>query len=177
MLFTKSFVAISLAIAASALSVPQGDIVARDAKDDLKAAVLADHNAARADYGANALTWNEDLYAATLSWANACQFQHSGGNSGENLYPTTGQGGDQIKAAVDAWMSEASQYDYNNPVFSSDTDHFTQVVWKSTTSVACAVGQCTAGTIFGDTGQYVVCRYSPPGNFAGEFGDNVGRHV
>ncbi|KAF8868770.1 CAP domain-containing protein [Mucidula mucida] len=184
MFFSKSFIAISLAVVASALGVP---MVARDAKADLKAAVLADHNAARAAYGAKALTWNEDLYAGTLSWANACQFKHSGGNYGENLYASTGQGGDPIKSAVDSWMSEACMFlrsplaisytHHNNPVFSSDTGHFTQVVWKSTTSVACAVGQCPAGTIFGSASQYVVCRYSPPGNYAGQFAQNVGRHV
>ncbi|KAF8884871.1 CAP domain-containing protein [Mucidula mucida] len=168
MFFSKTFIALSFAAAASAANV-----VARDAKDDTVSA----HNAARAEYGANALTWNDDLNAGAQSWANACQFQHSGGNYGENLYASTGQGGNPIQSAVDSWMSEASNYDYNNPVFSSDTGHFTQVVWKSTTSVACAVGQCAAGTIFGDASQYVVCRYPPPGNYEGQFAQNVGRHV
>ncbi|KAF9027970.1 PR-1-like protein [Hymenopellis radicata] len=171
MLFIKSIIAISLAVAASALSIANGDVVARDA-NDLKAAVLAEHNVARADYGANDLTWNEDLYAGTLSWANTCKFQHSisGSKYGENLYATTAKGGDQIKAAVDSWMHEASKYDYNNPGFSQATGHFTQVVWKSTTSVACAVGQCAAGTIFDKAASYyVVCRYSPPGNYKGQF--------
>ncbi|KAF8884870.1 CAP domain-containing protein [Mucidula mucida] len=178
MLFTKSIVAIMLAATASALSVPNADVIARDAgKDNLKVAVLANHNAARLDYGATALTWSEDLYAAALDWANTCKFQHSHGKYGENLYATTGKGGDPIKLAVSAWMAEASQYDYDKPGFSSTTGHFTQVVWKNTKSVTCAVGQCPAGTIFRAASQYVVCRYSPPGNYVGQFEANVGRYV
>ncbi|KAF9019551.1 hypothetical protein BDZ89DRAFT_1072952 [Hymenopellis radicata] len=133
MLFTKSFVAISFAR-------PQGDLVARDAKDDLKAAVLADHNAARADY-AGRMHANFSIGI--------------GGNYGENLYATTAQGGDQIKGQ-------------QQPVFSSATGHFTQVVWKS---------QCAAGTIFGRTPASTSYAAIPSRNYAGQFGDNVGRHV
>lgn len=39
--------------------------------------VLASHNAARAQYGANPLAWNANLYASTLQWARQCQFIHS----------------------------------------------------------------------------------------------------
>ena len=44
-----------------------------------------------------------------------------------------------------------------------------QVVWKSTTQVACAVANCAAGTIFSQPSNFVVCRYTPPGNYAGQF--------
>ncbi|KAF8884872.1 PR-1 protein [Mucidula mucida] len=161
MFFSKTLIALSFAAALST-----ANMVARDAKDD----TIAAHNVARAEYGASALTWNDDLYAGTQSWANTCQSHHSGGNYGENLYSSTGQGGNSIQSAVDSWMSEASKYDYNNPVFSSDTGHFTQVVWQSTTSVACAVAQC-------DASQFVVCGYSPSGNVQGQFDQDVGRHV
>ncbi|KAF8990188.1 CAP domain-containing protein, partial [Cyathus striatus] len=57
----------------------------------------------------------------------------------------------------------------NSPGFSSASGHFTQVVWKSTTSVACAITSCPAGTIFGQASKYVVCRYAPPGNYPGQF--------
>ncbi|PFH46571.1 hypothetical protein AMATHDRAFT_69529 [Amanita thiersii Skay4041] len=139
--------------------------------------VLANHNAARRQYGAKALTWNAGLYPGTLQWAKTCKFQHSNpqGRYGENLYASTGNAG--IKNAVDSWMAEASRYDYNHPGFSTATGHFTQVVWKSTTQVACAVANCPAGTIFSQPSRYVVCRYTPPGNYAGQFQQNVGRHI
>lgn len=66
-------------------------------------------------------------------------------------------------------MDEASKYDYNHPGFSSATGHFTQVVWKGSKQVACAIANCGAGTIFGQASKYVVCRYSPAGNVIGHF--------
>lgn len=57
----------------------------------------------------------------------------------------------------------------NRPGFSSGTGHFTQVVWKSSRQVACAIADCRGGTIFQQPSKYVVCRYSPPGNFAGRY--------
>lgn len=72
--------------------------------------VVAQHNAARAKYGANPITWNAALYSATQAYANQCKFQHSsGGNYGENLAAGTGKYG--IVDAVNGWMSEASAYD------------------------------------------------------------------
>ncbi|KIY71291.1 PR-1-like protein [Cylindrobasidium torrendii FP15055 ss-10] len=143
------------------------------AQEDFKTAVVRQHNEARAKYGAGKLTWSDALYADTQKWANQCKFQHSGGNYGENLAAGTGNFG--FKNGLDSWMSEASKYDYNHPGFSSETGHFTQVVWKNTKQVACAVGDCKAGTIFDQASKYVVCRYSPPGNYQGQFPQNVGR--
>ena len=41
-----------------------------------------------------------------------------------------------------------------------DVSHYTQMIWRSTTSVGCAVHQ-TRST------DYLICRYSPPGNVDG----------
>ncbi|WP_328388569.1 CAP domain-containing protein [Nocardia sp. NBC_00416] len=141
---------------------------------------MAEHNQARAQYGARPLTWSDSLYPATLEWATQCKFQHSqpGGKYGENLYAFGGTDtGTAVKDAVAAWMAEAAEYDYANPVFSSATGHFTQVVWKSTTQVTAAVVSCPAGSIFPSPSVFVVARYSPPGNFQGQFGENVGRRT
>ncbi|KAJ3829328.1 CAP domain-containing protein [Lentinula raphanica] len=128
-------------------------------------ATLDSHNTARAEYGASPLVWNSSLYPATQQWANACVFQHSGGNYGENLAAEAPQG-ITVQEGVNLWMEEASQYNYSNPTFSSSTGHFTQVVWKSTTSVACAIGNCS---FLGSGTGYLVCRYFPPGNYLGQF--------
>ncbi|KAJ3762743.1 CAP domain-containing protein [Lentinula raphanica] len=136
-------------------------------------ATLDSHNTARAEYGASPLVWNSSLYPATQQWANACVFQHSGGNYGENLAAEAPQG-ITVQEGVNLWMDEASQYNYSNPTFSSSTGHFTQVVWKSTTSVACAIGNCS---FLGSGTGYLVCRYFPPGNYLGQFAQNVGRPV
>ncbi|KAJ8508166.1 hypothetical protein ONZ45_g9520 [Pleurotus djamor] len=148
---------------------------------DWKVEVVKQHNAYRAKYGAPAVTWSDALYPGTQQWANQCKFEHRSspssngqGKYGENLAAGTGQTygfSDGLKA----WMDEASKYDYNKPGFSKGTGHFTQVVWKSSKQVACAVGSCRGGTIFKQASKYIVCRYSPAGNFQGRYGENVGR--
>jgi len=134
---------------------------------------LSAHNVVRAQHGANPLSWSDDLAAKAQQWANGCVFQHSGGSLGpygENLAAGTGDYTSQD--AVNDWVSEASQYDPNNPVAS----HFTQVVWKSTTQLGCAVATCSG--IFPESygaAQYYVCEYDPAGNIEGdgEFSANV----
>lgn len=82
--------------------------------------------------------------------------------------------------AVTEWYNEVNAFDFNNMdaqrsgnfmaigcvnyavVHSCDTPcrHFTQLVWRATTQVGCAVALCPAASV-------VVCHYSAPGN-----GDN-----
>ncbi|NUP26618.1 MAG: hypothetical protein HOQ36_00630 [Nocardia sp.] len=139
---------------------------------------LSLHNQHRADYGAAALQWDTALAADAQKWAERCEFVHSpaDGKYGENLY--AGGGADvTVDQAIQVWMDEAQQYDYADPVFSTATGHFTQVVWKATTKVGVAIADCPAGAIFDMPSKYVVARYAPPGNMAGGFEQNVGRHV
>ncbi|CDO72316.1 hypothetical protein BN946_scf184977.g13 [Trametes cinnabarina] len=101
---------------------------------------LQAHNSVRAQHGAAPLTWSDDLAAKAQQWADNCVFQHSGGKLGpfgENLAAGTGSSYG-IQAAVKSWTDEVSQYDPNNP----QPSHFTQVVWKATTQVGCAVQSC-----------------------------------
>ena len=44
--------------------------------------------------------------------------------------------------AVDAWGNERDEYDFNNPQFTEQTGHFTQLVWKNTTTVGCGRKFC-----------------------------------
>lgn len=60
----------------------------------------------------------------------------------ENLYAATG--GSPPRAATDGWYSEVKDYDRNNPQYS----HFTQMVWRATTELGCAVANCPPGSIF-----------------------------
>ncbi|CCH30171.1 hypothetical protein BN6_28620 [Saccharothrix espanaensis DSM 44229] len=144
--------------------------------DDLRDQALAEHNTARARHGAAALTWNDALTASTTEYAKQCKFAHSDhqGQYGENLYASENPD-TSVRDATDAWMAEAAGYDYDQPRFSPETGHFTQMVWKATTSVTVAVVNCPAGTIFSQPSVYVVARYAPQGNIAGQFAENVGR--
>ena len=68
---------------------------------------------------------------------------------------------------VKMWYDEVNQYSYSNPVFGMSTGHFTQVVWKSTTEVGCGVAIGSNGKVYG------VSQYKAPGNYAGQFAQNV----
>jgi hypothetical protein len=49
--------------------------------------------------------------------------------------------------------------------------HYTQIVWRSTTSTGCGVKNCTSNSPFGagfPNWTLVVCDYEPPGNFNGQ---------
>jgi hypothetical protein len=73
-------------------------------------------------------------------------------------------------------MNNWSSYGQDNPPSSQALDsfgHFTQLVWKSSTKIGCATVKCGAGTVLSMPSWYTVCNYNPPGNFGGEYGDNV----
>ncbi|KAJ6463079.1 CAP domain-containing protein [Mycena vulgaris] len=151
-----------------ALSMPAGNIhgsVRRTSAAD-EQAYLDGHNSIRAQHGAAPLTWSDNAAAKAQQWANGCVNQHSGGTLGpfgENLAAATGDF--SIAAAVKAWTDEVSEYNPSDP----QPSHFTQVVWKGTTQVGCAVATCD--NIFPDSGpaQFYVCEYSPAGNVIGQF--------
>ncbi|KAG8732860.1 hypothetical protein FRC11_010459 [Ceratobasidium sp. 423] len=133
-------------------------------------AYLKGHNDIRARHGATALTWADDLAAAAAKWAENCIWEHSKGRVGkfgENLAAGTGLG---AAAAVKMWTDEVSEYNPANPQYS----HFTQVVWKATTEVGCAVRSCNnLLSNYSGAVNYHVCEYRKPGNVIGQFAENV----
>jgi len=133
-------------------------------------AYLDAHNSIRSQHGAVPVTWSNAAAAKAQQWANECTNTHSGGTLGplgENL--AAGTGSFSIAQAVKAWTDEVSEYNPNNP----QPSHFTQVVWKATTEIGCAVQTCDG--IFSGFGaaQYYVCEYSVQGNVIGNFAANV----
>ncbi|KAJ7060718.1 CAP domain-containing protein [Mycena amicta] len=127
---------------------------------------LTEHNTLRAEHGAKPLVWDIASANAAQRWANHCEFQHSQGqvgSYGENL--AIGSRPYTIEEATTAWASE--RYHYGQP------SHFTQMVWKNTTRVGCAVAFCP--NIYSEYGgaDYYVCEYYPAGNVIGQFGQNV----
>jgi pathogenesis-related protein 1 len=115
------------------------------------------------------LGWDSTVAATASSWAAGCMFSHNTGSgygeniaaSGAALAPTD---------VVALWGAEAASYDYaTNSCSASTCGHYTQLVWRSTTSIGCALQQCSTGSPFGGgSWWFAVCDYSPPGNFVGQ---------
>eukprot|EP00281_Chroomonas_sp_CCMP1168_P022975 CAMPEP_0206229044 /NCGR_PEP_ID=MMETSP0047_2-20121206/9485_1 /ASSEMBLY_ACC=CAM_ASM_000192 /TAXON_ID=195065 /ORGANISM="Chroomonas mesostigmatica_cf, Strain CCMP1168" /LENGTH=314 /DNA_ID=CAMNT_0053652313 /DNA_START=37 /DNA_END=978 /DNA_ORIENTATION=+ len=154
-------------------------------KDDL----LAQHNAVRCMHGAPPMTWDDGVATFAQLWADKlkadspdkCQMKHSTSNSafrqnaGENLAWGSlsnyfESGGRTMKKVVTMWYDEVEYYDFNQPGTTINLNkaigHFTQVVWDTSLKLGCGVASCT-------NGQVVVCQYSPPGNYIGQYGAHV----
>jgi len=133
-------------------------------------ALLDAHNRARAKHCAAPLAWSPKLEQAAQQWASTlvkkgCVFGHSGGQYGENLAAGT-IGALDGESTVQMWYDELKQYNFKRGGFSMNTGHFTQLVWRATTQVACAKAQCKGNDIY-------VCEYDPAGNVETEYQQNV----
>ncbi|KAF7333820.1 PR-1-like protein [Mycena venus] len=162
-----TFLASSTASPLTGRGLPNGS----NASDADVISYLTAHNDVRALHGASPLTWKNEPAKKAQEWADACVFEHSHGALGpygENLAAGTSDFG--IYDAVGSWAAEASEYNPADPKAS----HFTQVVWKATKEVGCAVATCD-GIFPPEYGpaQFYVCEYDPAGNVAGEFPENV----
>jgi hypothetical protein len=138
--------------------------------------LLAAHNRERLATGVPALAWDEALAADAQVWAahlaRTGRFEHSPADSadpnvqGENLWAGT-PGAWSPEEMVGYWIAE--KRDYKPGIFpavskSGDLDqvgHYTQVVWRTTARVGCAMARSAREDI-------LVCRYSEGGNVIGE---------
>lgn len=140
----------------------------------LRRAMLDIHNAARADVGVPPLTWNDALaedaarYAAVL--AQTREFKHSAeprgaSSEGENLFMGS-RGAYRYEEMARLWADERRMYrpgavpDISTTGRWQDTGHYAQMVWRRTTQIGCAIASSSSD-------DYLVCRYTPPGNVWG----------
>src|SRR4051794_31277379 len=128
--------------------------------------ILAAHNVVRAKVGAPGLAWSVPLAGVAQEWANTLaaegRFDHRpNSNYGENMFRTT-NGRRPGAIVVGRWAAEEANFDYSaNRCKGGQCGHYTQLVWKATKEVGCAVAR-------GGTREVWVCEYSPPGNYIGQ---------
>ena len=65
-----------------------------------------------------------------------------------------------------SWAEEKSDYTYSSNTCASGAicGHYTQLVWRNTTRVGCAIHTCPGLTY----GSAIFCDYYPAGNFNGQ---------
>ena len=142
------------------------------ALDPFAQAFVDAHNDARSraeptpEPALRALTWDDGLAEVAASWAAGCVFEHSVTQYGENLAAFSNSV--EPAVVVEAWFSEIEFYDYdtNTCQRGQQCGHYTQVVWRDTARVGCAMQTCDLEG-FG-RGEYWVCNYDPAGNWVGE---------
>jgi hypothetical protein len=145
-----------------------------DIGSDFEGRLLASHNLERAALGLPALRWSDRLATGAKKWsdhlASTGRFEHSpdvpGERAGENIWGGT-RGRFQPERMIGRWIEE-KQY-FRQGVFpansvtgnSHDVSHYTQVIWRSTQEVGCALSR-------GPREDILVCRYLVPGNVHGQ---------
>jgi hypothetical protein len=167
--FVFAAAALFAASAAPAQSYAQG------ASGELALRILAAHNAERARVGAAPLQWDSTLAAHAAAYGRVLASLHALVHS-----PRAARPGERENLAmawhatmtpeqlVGMWSSEKRLLAPGSWVFPGssrtgrweDIAHYTQMVWPTTTHVGCA--------IYSADWDYLICRYSPPGNIDGK---------
>jgi Cysteine-rich secretory protein family len=196
-MYSKISVIVSVILVTAAIQTVQSSMLQpsyAQPNQDLQA-VLNLHNQERRAVGVPDLTWSNSLATDAQNWAryitslnlrpvtNTDPGQlapHSdwrtNGNQGENLAWGT-RGGYTPATLAQGWANEKSNCFPGCPIPADGSlsqfpmppcerdcrvyGHYTQMVWRSTTQIGCGWAS--------DANQdYLVCRYSPSGNYAGQ---------
>jgi hypothetical protein len=149
--------------------------------DRAMATILEEHNKARAEAGSPPLRWDPQLAAQAASYAPTITPDgrpvHSSRTgretTRENLLPVLP--GTSPRNMVGVWTAERKNFvpgtfpNVSKTGNWADVGHYTQMIWPTTTNVGCAIHK-------GQPYDWLVCRYSPPGNRDGSpiLADNSG---
>ena len=135
--------------------------------------ILALHNRERAAVGAPPLVWDPMLalsaasYGPTLTSLGHLQHSPRDTRPGQRENLAMGSSGYYgYEAMTGFWINEKRNFtpgkfpDVSRTGNWEDVAHYTQMIWKGTTHVGCALQH-------GGSLDYLICRYSPPGNADG----------
>ncbi|HZU50350.1 MAG TPA: CAP domain-containing protein [Sphingomicrobium sp.] len=170
---TKHILLAAATIAAAAPAPAQPYLAG--ATGEIALRILTAHNVERARVGAPPLQWDSTLAAHAASYgpelARMRTLVHSprAGRPGEreNL-AMAWHGTMSPEQLVGMWSDEKRLLAPGSAIFPGasrtgrweDIAHYTQMVWPTTTRVGCA--------IYSADWDYLICRYSPPGNIDGK---------
>ncbi len=154
---------------------PRTDNIAKPRSYNLlQRAMLQSHNDARRAVGSGQLVWNTALegyakrYAQKLARSGKFEHDRQKGTmprQGENLWMGT-RGAFTYGEMSGSWIDEKRHFkpgtfpDSATTGKWSDVGHYTQIIWRGTTNVGCAVASNARD-------DYLVCRYTPAGNVVG----------
>ncbi len=127
------------------------------------------------------LQWDPNLASYAATWAAMCQdttpadglVDHNPNRTnvagyayiGENIFAAGGQTATAMQA-VNGWADEKADYTYatNTCAAGRVCGHYTQLVWRATLYVGCALQNCP-NLMYPSS---IVCDYGPGGNYNGE---------
>lgn len=141
-------------------------------------AMIAAHNALRANAAPAPspalppLTWSVEAAQKAQAWAAQCKLASNPdpGGFGENIGGSTAYKVRTAQMVQQVWGAEAVSYDYDKNTCAAGKicGQYTQIVWRNTTQVGCALNLCTENSPFASVSQWElwVCYYTPAGNQA-----------
>lgn len=159
--------AAALALSAPLLAGATGRLTSLDER------LLAAHNRERSALGVPALAWDGELAAEAAAWgetlaaSGAFEHEETGDEDpqGENLWAGT-PGAYSPEEMVGGWIEEKRHFrpgrfpDNSLTGDYEDVGHYTQLVWRETDRVGCALARGAE--------EVLVCRYRTAGNVVGE---------
>jgi hypothetical protein len=162
------------ALAAPLIAIGAAAGVAAQQVNPFARALFEEHNRARDSAGVPRLAWSIKLAGEAQQWAELLaregRLRHAprevSGGAGENLWMGSADYYGPEKM-IGAFVDERRHYvhaafpDISRTGKWQDVGHYTQVVWRDTREVGCAV-------VRGRKDDFLVCRYWPAGNWWGQ---------
>jgi hypothetical protein len=144
------------------------------------ASVYTQQNDARSSYGISSFTIDQNLVNIAQEITQQCKWTDSTWKtSAQSTYAQTlglsstslgfNKGAASVGGtSIDGWLAQKSKWNCkNNTCTDSLCGLYTQIVWKDSVRIGCALSKCTTGTPLGSsftTWEYLLCLYNPAGN-------------